>query len=240
MSTIVEYTLEQGVATITMDDGKNNVVSPRLVEELNAALDRAESDNALIILTGREGVFSAGFDLKTLRSGGAAAFGMIIGGFQLSKRLLSFPRPVIIACNGHAIAMGSFLVLSGDYRIATEGDFRVVANEVAIGLTMPHSAVEICRQRLTPAAFVKAVLLSEGFTPLTAVDAGFVDTVVTADELQESAKSKAKALAELDIVAHRNTKRRIRGNLVRAMGKAINRDRLEFAKMGLKAMVGKK
>ena len=160
-ATIVACDIENSVATIVMDDGKSNVISPRMLSQLNHALDRAEKENAVVVLTGREGIFSAGFDLKILKSGVFNAFNMLIGGFSLSKRLLSFPTPVVIACNGHAMAMGSFLLLSGDYRIGVAGGFKIAANEVEIGLTMPHSAVEICRQRLKPAHLDRTVLLSE-------------------------------------------------------------------------------
>jgi enoyl-CoA hydratase len=157
MGTLVRYEVADRIATIAMDDGKVNALSPAMLAELNAALDKAEADRAAVVLTGREGVFSAGFDLTVLRAGGPAAVDMIRAGFELSLRMLSFPTPVIIACPGHAIAMGVFLLQSGDYRIGATGDYRIVANEVAIGLTMPHAAVEILRQRLTPACFNRAV-----------------------------------------------------------------------------------
>ena len=113
--TIVSFTIENAVATIVMDGGKGNVISPRMLNQLNQALDNAEKTNAVVVLTGREDVFCAGFDLNILKTGVLNTFKMLIGGFLLAKRLLSFPTPVIIACNGHAIAMGSFLLLSGDY-----------------------------------------------------------------------------------------------------------------------------
>lgn len=107
-SSRVRYELDGSVATLTLDDGGRNLVSPAMLRDLNEALDRAQKDQAVVVLTGPEDVFSAGFDLNVLRTGVLNAFSMIIGGFQLSLRLLSFPMPVVIACNGHAIAMGSF------------------------------------------------------------------------------------------------------------------------------------
>ena len=120
-------------------------------------------------------MFSGGFDLKVLQAGGDEAVGMLRGGFALAHRVLSFPRPVIAACTGHAVAMGAFLLLSTDHRVGADGPFRIVANEVAIGLTMPHSALAILRWRLSPPAFDRAVLLSETFDPPSAVGAGFLD-----------------------------------------------------------------
>ena len=151
MGTLVSYQLEDSIATIAMDDGKVNALSLQMLTELNAALDRASADRAVVVLTGRDGIFSAGFDLTVLRAGGSDASAMLRAGFALAKRMLSFPTPVLIACTGHAVAMGVFLLLSGDYRVGAGGPYKITANEVAIGLTMPRAAVEICRQRLTPA-----------------------------------------------------------------------------------------
>ncbi len=133
-----------------MDDGKVNVLSIPMLGEINAALDQAESAGAVVVLTGRDGRFSGGFDLAVLRAGGPDALTMLRGGFDLAERLLTFPTPVVVACSGHAIAMAAFLLLSGDYRIGAAGPFKITANEVAIGLPMPMAAIEICRQRLTP------------------------------------------------------------------------------------------
>jgi enoyl-CoA hydratase/carnithine racemase len=117
MGSLVRYDFDGSVARITMNDGKVNVLSPEMLAELNEALSRAEADAAIVALAGRPGVFSAGFDLKVLRAGGPGARIMLRAGFELAERMLSFPMPVVIACTGHAVAMGAFLVLSGDYRI---------------------------------------------------------------------------------------------------------------------------
>ena len=191
MEPIVTYQLEPSIATITMDDGKVNALSGKMLAQLNGALDRAAADRAVVVLTGRPGVFFAGFDLHVLRAGGAEAVAMLRAGFALAERLLAFPMPVVIACPGHAVAMGVFVVLSGDYRIGVAGPYRITANEVAIGLTMPRAAVEICRQRLAPAHFNRAVILAEVYSPDDAVHAGFLDRVVAATELPDAARSAA-------------------------------------------------
>src|SRR4051812_25859574 len=132
MGSLVTSVHEDGVATITMDDGKVNVLSLQMLAELNAALDEAADAGAVVALLGRRLVFSAGFDLPTLTGGGEDGLTMLRGGFELSERLLSFPTPVVIGCTGHAIAMGLFLLLSGDLRIGAAGSSKLVANEVAI------------------------------------------------------------------------------------------------------------
>ena len=241
MSELVRYSIQNGIATITLDDGKNNLLSPAMLQQINQALDKAEKDGAVTVLTGAGQVFSAGFDLKVMRTGMSSAFGMLIGGFRLSERLLSFPRPVVIACNGHAVAMGSFLLLSADHRIGTAGDFRIAANEVEIGLTMPHSAVEICKQRLNTAYLSRVVNLSESFNPDTAMLAGFLDEVVDAEDLAARANQIATRLTNLDLAAHHATKLRLRRKALKGLSRGIRADKLDFIRMGItRAFAGNK
>jgi len=221
MAPPVSYRLDQSIATITLDDGKVNALSPGMLSEINRALDQAEADRAIVVLTGRQGVWSAGFDLALLRTGGDDADGMVRAGFDLTERLLAFPRPVVIACTGHAIAMGVFLLLSGDYRIAAAGPYKIVANEVSIGFVIPHAAIEICRHRLAPAHFHRAVALAEVFAPDDAVIAGFLDRVVPASELGEAARAAATRFASLNMAAHAATKLRAREPALRALRAAI-------------------
>ena len=228
MSNLVTYRIEDSVAVITMDDGKLNVLSPRMFSELNGALDRAVADRAGVVLTGRQGAFSAGFDLRVLAGGGPDAYGMVRSGFELGERILSFPTPVVAACNGHARAMGVFLLLSGDYRIGAVGDYKIQANEVAIGITMPFFGVEICRQRLTPAHFNRAVINAESYAPDDAVAAGFLDRIVPASDLLGAARSIAADLAQLNRTAHAATKLRVRAEALKAIRAAIEADDAAF------------
>lgn len=221
----VAYSLAGGVATITMDDGKVNALSPRMLHEVNAALDRAAADEAMVVLAGRDGVFSAGFDLGVLRGGGpAAAVALMRSGFELAARVLAFPAPVVAACTGHAIAMGSFLLLSVDYRIGVQGPFRIMANEVAIGLTVPHAAIEICAHRLTPAEFSRAVTLAQAYSPDEAARAGFLDQVTGAGQLAEAVAAATSQFARLDRAAHVATKLRARRSLLASVAAAIEAD----------------
>jgi enoyl-CoA hydratase len=236
MTALVTYQLKDGIATLVMDDGKVNVVSLPLLTELNAALDRAVADKAAVVLAGRTGAFSAGFDMKVLGAGGAGALELLVTGFEASERLLSFPHPVVIACTGHAIAMGSFLVLSGDYRIGADGAFKIGANEVAIGLTMPHYAVEICRQRLAPAHFHRAVINAEFYAPADAVAAGFLDRVVPEAGVLAEAQAVAARLAKLPRAVHSATKLRARAPALKAIRAGIEADEREFNALSGKAI----
>jgi len=229
MSPLVTYEAHDSIATITMDDGKMNVLSPAMFAALGGAFDRAAKERAVVILTGRDGVFSAGFDMRVLSAGGRDAADMVRTGFELAERILSFPTPVVVTCTGHALAMGVFLVLSGDYRVGALGAHKIGANEVAIGITMPFFGVEICRQRLAPAHFHRAVVNAEIYAPEDAVAAGFLDRVVPAAELRDVARSAAVRLAKLDPTAHAASKLRARDQALKAIRSAIETDAATFA-----------
>src|SRR5215469_2297658 len=224
MPSLIDYQLASSVATIAMDDGKVNVLSLPMITEINQALDRAQDDAAVVILAGRPGVFSAGFDLPVLRAGGLAATSMLRAGFDLAERVLSYPRPVVIACTGHAIAMGAFLLLSGDYRVGAAGPYKITANEVSIGITMPRAAVEICRQRLTPAHFSRATILAELYQPDRAIEAGFLDRVCEPADIGDAVRAIARDLANLDLDAHQATKLRARKTALADLHGAIAAD----------------
>jgi enoyl-CoA hydratase len=218
----VTYELADKIATITIDDGKVNALSLQVLSDLHGAVDQAAKDTALIVLTGRDGMFSAGFDLRGLTGGGADAFAMLRSGFDLAHRLLSQPRPVVVACSGHAVAMGVFLLLSGDYRIGAAGPYRITANEVAIGLPIPTAAVEICKQRLTPAHVNRAINLAEVYSPETAVGAGFLDQVVEASALRAAARNVAEGFLKLNMDAHAASKLRVRKQALEGLRAAID------------------
>ncbi len=229
MTTRTTYVEGDGVATITMDDGKANVLSFGMFEELNAGLDRAEEAGHVVVLAGRPGRFSGGFELAVLTAFDDDSARLLRTGFELAHRLLSFPRPVVVAVTGHAYAMGAFLVLSGDHRLGAAGsDHRITANEVAIGMALPHAALEVCRQRLARADFDRAMLLAEVFGPERAVAAGWLDEVVPEHDLLHAAHHVGTRLAGLDAKAHAETKRRARGPMLESLAAAIDRDDVEF------------
>jgi enoyl-CoA hydratase len=223
MGALVSYHLEDQIAAIAMDDGKVNALSPAMLAELNEALDRAEADGAAVLLAGRPGVFSAGFDLTVLQSGGPAGVAMARAGFELAARVLAFPAPVIIACTGHAIAMGMFLLLAGDYRVGVAGSSRFTANEVALGLPVPETAMAICRRRLAPSYFARTVL-AEPFGPDDAVAGGFLDRVVADTELATAAASAAARMAALNRTAFAATKLLAGRETLSALRAAIDTD----------------
>lgn len=233
----VQYDLDDGVASIRIDDGKRNALSPDVLRGIYRAFDRAESDRALVIVTGREDVFSAGFDLKVMKRGGKDALNMLRLGYGLTARVMAYPYPVIAACNGHALAMGLFLALSCDYVIGSRGDFRISANEVAIGMTMPRVAVATLRSRLAPAAFQRAVAVAHYFDVDEALNVGIFDELIERPELMSRAGAVAQEFRKLDPHSHTKSKRRIRTATIRSIRFGIPLDLVDAALTGLRRSV---
>jgi enoyl-CoA hydratase len=224
MSELISYHLEDGIATLTLSNGKVNAISPDVIAAFNAALDQAVTDRAIVIITGQPGILSGGYDLKVMTAGPKEAVSLVTAGSTLARRLLSHPFPVIVACPGHAVAKGAFILLSADYRIGVDGPFSIGLNEVQIGMTMHHAGIELARDRLRRSAFHRSVINGEMFDPKSAVDAGFLDKVVAAEELQGAALAAARQLKKINMLAHKNTKLKVRKALLDALDNAIIQD----------------
>jgi enoyl-CoA hydratase len=220
----VGYRMEGTVATLRFDDGKANALSPAAIDELRAGLDRAENEAGAVMLAGRPGRFSAGFDLTTMKAGPDAARRMVSGGAELLLRLYESPLPIVTACSGHALAMGAVLLLGSDFRVGISGDFKIGLNEVSIRMTLPVFAVEIARDRLSKRHFQRSVIQAEIYTPEEAVDAGYLDRVVPAERLEEEAMAEAERLAALPRRAFSETKRRARGASVERIRRSLAKD----------------
>ncbi|VVQ02467.1 crotonase/enoyl-CoA hydratase family protein [Pseudomonas fluorescens] len=224
MSELISYHLEDGIATLTLSNGKVNAISPDVIAAFNAALDQAVTDRAIVIITGQPGILSGGYDLKVMTAGPKEAVALVTAGSTLARRLLSHPFPVIVACPGHAVAKGAFILLSADYRIGVDGPFSIGLNEVQIGMTMHHAGIELARDRLRRSAFHRSVINGEMFDPQSAVDAGFLDKVVAAEELQGAALAAARQLKKINMTAHKYTKLKVRKALLETLDNAIIQD----------------
>jgi enoyl-CoA hydratase len=220
MSSRTSYDLHDGIATITMDDGKANALSAAMLAELSTAFDRAEADEAIVVLTGRERTFSGGFDLRCEPAGWPE---MVAGGARLAERILAFPHPVVAACNGNAVAMAAFLLLACDHRIGAAGDFKLGLNEVAIGLTVPWFGIALATHRLTKPYADRCLITGALLDPSEAQAAGFLDRVVAPDRTHEEAQATARELAALDRTAHAATKLRAREEALAGVRAGIER-----------------
>jgi enoyl-CoA hydratase len=226
MSDLTAYRLAEGVATITMDDGKVNVMSIDMLQNLDAAFRRAESDGAIIVLrSARQGIFSAGFDLKVFAANDPErSLEMVKAGAELAIRLMSHPFPTIGVMQGHAFPMGTFLLLACDVRIGARGKHRMGLNEVTIGISPPGFAIELARSRVQPAWLSRTAVLGEMFEPDDAAVAGFLDRVVTETEIESTVDDAVSTLQKLNASAHALAKHRLRHPTVTAMREAITRE----------------
>jgi len=222
----VTYEIQDNVAVVTFDDGKANVYTHEALAELSAALDRAQADpvaNA-VLLVGRPGRFSAGFDLATMTESPEAMRGLVKAGGEFVARLLMEPLPVVAACTGHALAAGALVLLAADHRIGVEGDFRIGLNEVSIGMALPAWAVELAAYRIPPSRLDWSAVLGQTCSPTEALGAGFLDRVVPPADLESAARDAAAGLSKLRRSAVSGTKARARGELVRRMMDGIDED----------------
>ena len=219
----MNYENNNNIVTITFDDGKVNAVGLTFLEDINTALDRAETEQAgAVILRGREGMYSAGFDLGEFKKGPAEGFTMVQRGFELLLRLYSYPLPLVAACTGHGIAMGAFIIMACDYRIGSRGRFKMSLPETAIGMELPAILVELASSRISKRHLTRVALQSEVYNPDQAVDAGFIDEVVEADELTARTVEVAQKLAQLPQKHYGANKL-----LIRASSLQIMRDSIE-------------
>ena len=192
----VTTTIDGDVAVITLDDGKANAISFDVVDGLNAAIDDALESSKAIVILGREGKFSAGFNLKIMTGDIADARRLLGGGAEVAIKIFEAPRPVVLGITGHALAMGGILTTTADYRVGAAGDYKLGLNEVAIGMPVPSFAVELCRDRLAKRWFTRCVQQAELCAPEQAVEAGFLDEVVELDRVGARAVEVAKRLAD--------------------------------------------
>lgn len=221
MNQVVSYQSEENYVIITLNNGKANAISHEVIEGINASLDKAEQENKVVILTGQKGIFSAGFDLKVMTKSPESAKELVTKGSRLSLRMLSFSKPIIVACSGHAIAKGAFLLLSSDYRIGVEGDFKIGLNEVMIGMTMHNAGIAIAKARLSEVYLNRSVNNAEIFNPEDALKAGFLDSIVSELHLLPTAIKVAMMFSKLNRKAHAETKLKVRKPHLDALEKGI-------------------
>lgn len=220
----VTYTLNDGVATLALDDGKANALGSQMWAELNTALDSAEKDDAIVVITGREGMMSGGFDLKEMGDGPQDALELTSKGSKYARRIMAHPRPVIMAAPGHTIAMGAFLALACDYSMIKAGNYKVGLNETLIGMTMHNFGIEMGRYHLPKSYFNRCVINGEIFDPKGAMHAGFFDRVVPEEQWPMAIPMAGQVFGQLNAKAFRETKLRSRKEIFKILDQAIEDD----------------
>jgi enoyl-CoA hydratase len=221
----VAYELVGHVAVLTLDDGKANALSHEALDALGQAFDRANADPEAhaVLLAGRPGRFSAGFDLATMTAGPDEMRSLVAAGARFVARLLLEPMPVVAACTGHALAAGALVLLACDHRIGAAGDFKIGLNEAAIGMSLPVWAVELARYRMPPSA-LDQIILGQVNDPEGARAAGFLDMVVPNEHVVSEATAVASRLSGLRTGVVAATKVRLRDELARRMLQGLDED----------------
>ncbi|QQD19934.1 crotonase/enoyl-CoA hydratase family protein [Spongiibacter nanhainus] len=211
------YQLNNKVAIAAFDDGKVNAVNEAFIDQLNQYLDDAERDAGALIITGRPGMFSAGFDLKALQGDEQAAARLVQRGMAMLVRLYEYPLPLIAACSGHAIGLGAFILLASDNRIGSAGSYQITLPETALSMPFTPVLLTLINDRVSSSHQTRTALQSSPLSPESAVTAGFLDLVAAPDELLTTAQTMAEKLAELPQAAYAANKRDLRAQSLAAM-----------------------
>ena len=204
---IATLSQENDISIIKLDDGKANAFSYDMLTQVNELLSKVPRDSGALVITGREGLFSGGFDLKTLATGDMEKITKMVQlGYHLLLELYSFDRPIIAAVSGHSIALGLFVTCSADYRIAIDGEYVCQANEVRNNMDIPIQIMEILKARVNKNYFYPAVFHSDAYTVQDSIAVGVIDEVVPQAEFMDRVMDKAKELATLPHPFYAKTK----------------------------------
>jgi enoyl-CoA hydratase len=225
----VHYEVRDRIAHVTIDNGKANALSPDVIAGLDAALTRAEEAGeeqvGALLISGRPGMLTGGFDLKVMKSSAQAAGQLVTDGGALFTRMFGAPVPVVVACGGHAVAAGALLMMGADYRVGALGAFQIGLIETQIGMVLPRWAVEFSQERLSKRHFQQATVGARMYDPQGAVDAGFLDAAVAPEELDAAALAEAQRWASLPRAAYRGQVLMNRGERLGRLAEAIAEDR---------------
>jgi enoyl-CoA hydratase len=225
----VTVSIEDTVAVVRIDDGKANALSHAVIDSLHTALDTAERDATSVCFVGRPGKLCAGFDLSVMTAGADATRGLVGAGGRLLMRIFGHPQPTVVASTGHALAAGGLLLLACDTRIGADiPTAKIGLNETAIGMGLPVYGVELGRARLSNSAFVHGLLQADIYDPAGAVAAGFLDSVVPADEVEAVAIAEARRLGAFRTGAYRSTKLSSRQAIIDSVLAGLDQDMLNM------------
>jgi len=221
---IATLSKENDISIIKLDDGKANAFSYDMLSQVNELLKKVPRDSGALVITGREGLFSGGFDLKTLATGDIEKITKMVQlGYRLLLELFSFDRPIVAAVSGHSIALGLFVTCSADYRIAIDGKYVCQANEVRNNMDIPTQILEIIRARVNKKYFYSAVYHSDAYSVQDSIEVGYIDEVVSEDQFMKRVMEKAKELATLPHPFYANTKKTAQDDVRQKIADAIDK-----------------
>ncbi|HYB99437.1 MAG TPA: crotonase/enoyl-CoA hydratase family protein [Candidatus Limnocylindrales bacterium] len=221
----VRYAVDNEIAVVTVDDGRANALSHAVIDALGACLDRAAAEEAkAVVMTGRPGRFCAGFDLNVMMAGPSQRRKLVEEGAHLFLRMYEFPRPIVLACTGHALAAGAVWLTACDWRVGADVEAKIGLNEVAIGLPLPIFALELARARLASHRVLDATAHARIYSPREAVEVGYLDEVAAEAEVMARAMERAAALGALRDPAYSHTKQMVRAAVSRHIRSTLEED----------------
>jgi enoyl-CoA hydratase len=210
---MITRTYSDGAHVITIDDGKVNALNKDKLDALVEALAECAAELAPVVIRGRNGIWSAGFDLKGFAAGPETALAQLEAGRQAILAILRHPAPVITVCEGHAYPMGAFLMLAADHAIGVEGDFVCGMNESMIGMALPIYPMILGAARLSPKGR-KAVATGELFNRQAAREVGYFDSLVAPDELETTVAAALARLKQVNLGAFNANKSAMNRQLI--------------------------
>ncbi|MBK5223564.1 MAG: crotonase/enoyl-CoA hydratase family protein [Acidimicrobiia bacterium] len=220
----LQVTIDDGVALLHLDDGKANAISHAVIGQFHEALDRSLADAEAVVIAGRPGRFSAGFDLSVMSAGDQPMQELVLAGAELLLRIYGHPQPTVAACTGHALAGGAILLMVSDTRIGADGEFKIGLNEVGIGMALPAFAIELARDRISSAHLTAATAQGRIYDPAGAVEAGYLDQVAAADDVVDLAVAEARRLGSMRRGAIAGTKKRLRSATLQRIRATLDED----------------
>ena len=219
----LKLTTTDDISLIEMDDGKVNVFSIEMLENFSELLLQVPRNKGALVIKGREGIFSGGFNLKTFKTESPEQIKKMLKlGFETLYEVYTFPRPVLAAVSGHAIALGIFLTSCCDYRIGVKGEYILQANEVRNKMSIPTQLIEIAASRLHKSHIYRALFHAEPYPMALGVEAGWLDELVEKQDLEKRVLEKAKDLSELGHPYYKETKEILLGDTFQKIKSAIN------------------
>ena len=213
--------LEDGIIKISLDNGKANAVSLELANEMIEALAKAQKDGKGVLLCGNPGMFSAGFDLKVIAQGLDKAHAMLNAGFLMTEALYKHPQPLVIACEGHAIGMGVFMLLAADYRVGAKGEFAIRLPETAIGMHFTEVLKIIAKNHIAPHHHSRAIVQSRPYSPDAAAEIGMLDETVSPEKVMDVAMERLKELCALPSDKYAENKLYMRADEINAIRESL-------------------
>lgn len=222
---MIDVERRDGIAVVRLDHGPVNALDTELLHTITATFgDLVDDDTEAVVLTGTGTSFSAGVDLQRVLDGGPEYLETFLPALtEAFETVFRFPRPVVVAANGHAIAGGCIFTCAGDLRLMADGVGRIGVTELLVGVAFPTAALEILRFAAGPRT-ARLVLTAETFPPREAADLGLIDEIVPADELENRAVARARRLADIPRRAFLLTKRQLRRDAIDAIAANAPRD----------------